>query len=73
MDSLLQVMRKPEGRSSLGPILQNLGLKQGKEFPSPQQFVKHEYGMDPKDERVSYIPSQRGSKTWIIAIYAPMV
>jgi hypothetical protein len=48
-------MRKPEGRSSLGPILQNLGLKQGKEFPSPQQFVKHEYGMDPKDEGESYI------------------
>jgi hypothetical protein len=45
-------MRKPEGRSSLGPILQNLGLKQGKEFPSPQQFVKHEFGMDPSDDAV---------------------
>ncbi len=59
MDFLLQVMRKPEGRSSLGPILQNLGLKQGKEFPSPQQFVKHEYGMDPKDEGVSCIPVKK--------------
>ena len=49
-----QVMRKPEGRSSLGPILQNLGLKQGKEFPSPQQFVKHEFGMDPTEETVSF-------------------
>jgi len=38
-----KVLKKPEGKSALNPILQNLGLRDEKEFPSPQQFVQMQF------------------------------
>jgi len=46
-----KVLKKPENKSSLNPILQNLGLKQEKQFPSPQQFIHHEYFGEEMDEK----------------------
>lgn len=39
-----KVLKKPEERSVMGPILQNMGLKQEQAFPSPEQFIKNNFG-----------------------------
>jgi len=61
-----KILKKPEGKSSLNPILQNLGLKQEKQFPSPQQFIHQEYfgenvdEKDPNAEALNTIASAMG-------------
>jgi len=37
-------LKKPEEKSAMGPILRNMGLKETQEFPSPEQFVRNNYG-----------------------------
>ena len=49
------MLKKPENKSSLNPVLQNLGLRQGKEFPSPQQFVQSQYFSENGEEVVSKV------------------
>jgi len=44
-----KVLKKPEEKSAMGPILRNMGLKETQEFPSPEQFVRNNYG-DGDDE-----------------------
>jgi len=39
-----KVLKKPEEKSAMGPILRNMGLKETQEFPSPEQFVRNNYG-----------------------------
>ena len=39
-----KVLKQPEDRSALGPVLQNMGLKQEQHFPSPEQFVRNNFG-----------------------------
>lgn len=39
-----KVLKKPEEKSAMGPILKNMGLKQEQEFPSPEQFIRTAYG-----------------------------
>jgi len=39
-----KVLKKPEDRSVMGPILQNMGLKDSQEFPSPEQFIRNNFG-----------------------------
>ena len=36
-----KLLKKPEDRSALGPVLQNIGLKEEQEFPSPEQFIRN--------------------------------
>ena len=45
-----RLLKKPEERSALGPVLQNLGLKDEQEFPSPEQFVRGDYKNNNSDE-----------------------
>jgi len=44
-----KVLKKPEEKSAMAPILRNMGLKETQEFPSPEQFVRNNYG-DGDDE-----------------------
>merc|ERR1712032_796798 len=39
-----KVLKRPEEKSAMGPILRNMGLKETQEFPSPEQFVRNNYG-----------------------------
>lgn len=39
-----KVLKKPEDRSAMGPILQNMGLKEAQDFPSPEQFIRNNFG-----------------------------
>ena len=34
-----RLLKKPDEKSALAPVLQNLGLKDEQAFPSPEQFV----------------------------------
>jgi len=45
-----KVLKKPDDRSALGPVLQNMGLKQEQQFPSPEQFVRNNFGGENSDE-----------------------
>eukprot|EP00090_Calanus_glacialis_P004255 TRINITY_DN13146_c0_g1_i1.p1 TRINITY_DN13146_c0_g1~~TRINITY_DN13146_c0_g1_i1.p1 ORF type:complete len:486 (-),score=92.30 TRINITY_DN13146_c0_g1_i1:1119-2576(-) len=45
-----KVLKQPEDRSALGPVLQNMGLKQEQQFPSPEQFVRNNFGSENSDE-----------------------
>ena len=45
-----RLLKKPDERSALGPVLQNLGLKDEQEFPSPEQFVRGDYKSNNSDE-----------------------
>ena len=45
-----RMLKKPEEKSALGPVLQNLGLKEEQEFPSPEQFVSGNYKQVNSDE-----------------------
>eukprot|EP00092_Neocalanus_flemingeri_P018646 GFUD01020192.1.p1 GENE.GFUD01020192.1~~GFUD01020192.1.p1 ORF type:complete len:487 (+),score=107.49 GFUD01020192.1:64-1524(+) len=45
-----KVLKKAEERSALGPVLQNMGLKQEQQFPSPEQFVRNNFGCENSDE-----------------------
>ena len=45
-----RLLKKPDERSALGPVLQNLGLKDEQEFPSPEQFVRGDYKNNNSDE-----------------------
>merc|ERR1719270_2020520 len=45
-----RLLKKPEERSALGPVLQNLGLKDEQDFPSPEQFVRGNFKQNNTDE-----------------------
>jgi len=45
-----KVLKKPEDKSVLGPVLQNMGLKQEQQFPSPEQFIRNNFGTENSDE-----------------------
>ena len=45
-----RLLKKPDERSALGPVLQNLGPKDEQEFPSPEQFVRGDYKNNNSDE-----------------------
>lgn len=45
-----RLLKKPEERSALGPVLQNLGLKDEQDFPSPEQFVRGNFKQNNSDE-----------------------
>jgi len=45
-----RLLKKPDEKSALGPVLQNLGLKDEQEFPSPEQFVRGDYKNNNSDE-----------------------
>ena len=45
-----RLLKKPDEKSALAPVLQNLGLKDEQEFPSPEQFVRGNYNQKTSDE-----------------------
>ena len=45
-----RLLKKPEEKSALAPVLQNLGLKDEQAFPSPEQFVRGDYRQNTSDE-----------------------
>ena len=45
-----RLLKKPDEKSALAPVLQNLGLKDEQAFPSPEQFVRGDYRQNTSDE-----------------------
>ena len=45
-----RLLKKPDEKSALAPVLQNLGLKDEQEFPSPEQFIRGNYKQSNSDE-----------------------
>ena len=45
-----RLLKKPDEKSALAPVLQNLGLKDEQEFPSPEQFIRGNYKQGNSDE-----------------------
>ena len=45
-----RLLKKPDEKSALAPVLQNLGLKDEQAFPSPEQFVRGDYKQNTSDE-----------------------
>lgn len=45
-----KLLKKPEEKSALAPVLQNLGLRDEQDFPSPQQFIRGDYKQTNSDE-----------------------
>ena len=45
-----RLLKKPDEKSALAPVLQNLGLKDEQEFPSPEQFIRGNYNQKTSDE-----------------------
>ena len=45
-----KLLKKPDEKSALAPVLQNLGLRDEQDFPSPEQFVRGDYKQTNSDE-----------------------